>query len=190
MPAWSRASAPSTADFRTVLTCSTALSTPLPRYRFLSPSRSSTASRVPVEAPEGTAARPMAPESRMTSASTVGLPRESMISRPRMAAIRLMSVGPGWLGNGRERYAKGARAARARDRGRTLKQGFLEGLGLDGYVQGLERFQEWLHAAEGPRVWAVGKGLGGVGVRFHEETGDAGGDGCASEDGNELPLAA
>src|SRR5579885_560676 len=92
MPVWSRASAPITADFSTVLTCSPALSTPLPRYRFLSPSRSSTASRVPVEAPDGTAARPIAPESRMTSASTVGLPRESMISRPRMSAIRAMAL--------------------------------------------------------------------------------------------------
>ena len=35
----------------------------------------------PVLAPLGTAARPMAPLSRMTSASTVGLPRESRISR-------------------------------------------------------------------------------------------------------------
>ena len=46
-----------------------------------SPSRNSIASRVPVEAPEGAAARPNAPESRTTSASMVGLPRESRISR-------------------------------------------------------------------------------------------------------------
>ena len=35
-----------------------------------------------VEAPEGTAARPMLPSARKTSASTVGLPRESSISVP------------------------------------------------------------------------------------------------------------
>ena len=43
--------------------CSTARVTPLPRKRFGSPSRSSTASREPVDAPEGTAARPCAPDS-------------------------------------------------------------------------------------------------------------------------------
>ena len=35
----------------------------------------------PVDAPEGTAARPKAPESSLTSASTVGFPRESRIWR-------------------------------------------------------------------------------------------------------------
>ena len=71
----------------------TAFCTPLPRYRFLSPSRSSTASRAPVEAPEGTAARPKLPSSNVTSASTVGLPRESRISRPRMSVILIMCRG-------------------------------------------------------------------------------------------------
>ena len=37
----------------------------------------------PVEAPDGTAARPNAPLLKVTSASTVGLPHESMISRPK-----------------------------------------------------------------------------------------------------------
>ncbi|CAK7288054.1 hypothetical protein SGPA1_51020 [Streptomyces misionensis JCM 4497] len=46
-----------------------------------SPSRSSMASKAPVEAPDGTAARPVLPSSRPTSTSTVGLPRESRISR-------------------------------------------------------------------------------------------------------------
>ena len=36
---------------------------------------------LPVDAPEGTAARPTVPSSRVTSTSTVGLPRESNISR-------------------------------------------------------------------------------------------------------------
>ena len=65
-----------------LFTFSTALRTPFPPYRFLSPSRSSRASFSPVEAPEGTAARPRTPFSRITSTSTVGFPRESMISRP------------------------------------------------------------------------------------------------------------
>src|SRR5258708_27955747 len=61
--------------------------THLPRYRDLSPSRNSTASCSPVDAPDGTAARPMLPSARNTSASTVGLPRESKISLPMMPAI-------------------------------------------------------------------------------------------------------
>ena len=47
-----------------------------------------------VEAPDGTAARPMAPEARITSASTVGLPRESMTSRPMMSTILLTERSP------------------------------------------------------------------------------------------------
>ena len=45
----------------------------------LSPSRNSTASCSPVEAPLGTMARPDLPVANRTSASTVGLPRESSI---------------------------------------------------------------------------------------------------------------
>src|SRR3989442_412918 len=59
----------------------TAWSTPLPRNGFWSPSRSSTASCSPVDAPLGTAARPAAPLASVTSASMVGLPRLSRISR-------------------------------------------------------------------------------------------------------------
>src|ERR1700692_1378357 len=70
-----------------LLALATALRTPLPRNFDLSPSRSSSASCSPVEAPEGTAARPRAPFSRITSASTVGFPRESRISRPITRAI-------------------------------------------------------------------------------------------------------
>src|SRR5262249_38704366 len=46
-----------------------------------SPSRSSSASRSPVDAPDGTAARPNDPSASVTSTSTVGFPRESRISR-------------------------------------------------------------------------------------------------------------
>src|SRR4051794_5204328 len=67
-------------------TPSTALVTPLPPYRS-PPSRSSTASKAPVEAPLGTAARAMVPSSRATSTSTVGFPRESRISRAPTASM-------------------------------------------------------------------------------------------------------
>src|SRR5207244_12241888 len=68
-----------------------ASSTPLAPKRFLSPSRSSSASREPVDAPEGTAARPTAPPSRMQSTSIVGLPRESRISRANSSTILNMA---------------------------------------------------------------------------------------------------
>src|SRR5262249_48183682 len=45
---------------------------------------------VPVEAPEGTAARPLAPFSSTTSTSTVGFPRLSRISRPMISTIAVM----------------------------------------------------------------------------------------------------
>src|ERR1700676_1874068 len=80
-----------------LLALATALSTPLPRYFDLSPSRSSRASCSPVDAPEGTAARPSAPPSRITSASTVGFPRESMICLPCTRAIFVDMLPPGRL---------------------------------------------------------------------------------------------
>jgi len=58
----------------------TAVSTPFPLYLFLLPSRNSSISCSPVEAPEGTAARVVNPDIVVTSASTVGFPRESSIS--------------------------------------------------------------------------------------------------------------
>ena len=82
--------APVTVPFKAsamvLLMFATAFRTPFPRYRAGSPSRSSRASRAPVEAPDGTAALPSAPPAQ-TSASTVGLPRESRISRPRTRVI-------------------------------------------------------------------------------------------------------
>src|SRR5687768_17276401 len=65
----------------------TAFRTPLPRYRPASPSRSSRASCSPVDAPLGTAARPVSPLASVTSASTVGLPRLSRISRAAISMI-------------------------------------------------------------------------------------------------------
>src|SRR5690606_22252353 len=52
------------------------------------------ASRAPVEAPDGVAARPNPPPARRTSASMVGLPRESRISRARIDWIWVVNLGP------------------------------------------------------------------------------------------------
>src|SRR5262249_38523547 len=87
---WASPSMPPSASKISPLTASTALRTPLPPYRALSPSRSSTASCAPVDAPDGTAARPRAPSSRVTSTSTVGLPRLSRISRPTISVMAVM----------------------------------------------------------------------------------------------------
>src|SRR5574338_174936 len=92
MKACSSASRPIMDSEISVFTFSTAWSTPLPRERAASPSRNSMASREPVEAPEGTAARPITPDSSRTSASTVGLPRESRISRATTSTIALISI--------------------------------------------------------------------------------------------------
>ena len=54
------------------------------------PSRNSTASCVPVEAPDGTPARPREPSAKITSTSTVGLPRLSRISRPTISTMAVM----------------------------------------------------------------------------------------------------
>ena len=85
---WSAASRPMTALRISPFTCPTAWRTPLPPYRS-PPSRSSTASCAPVLAPLGTAARPRAPDTSSTSTSTVGLPRESRISRPTTSSMML-----------------------------------------------------------------------------------------------------
>ncbi len=81
-----------------------------------SPSRSSTASCLPVDAPDGTAARPTSPELSSTSTSTVGLPRESRICRPRTAAISVLTAPP-WRGRSSDL------ASRARGRRSALPPG-------------------------------------------------------------------
>src|SRR5690606_30817064 len=91
-PCWSAVSKPARASAMAPLTLATAFFTPLPRYRVLSPSPSSTASLVPVEAPDGTAARPKEPSARVTSASRVGLPRLSRISRAWILAMLVMEM--------------------------------------------------------------------------------------------------
>ena len=69
----------------------TAANVPLPLYRSGLSSRNSKASFSPVDAPEGTDARPIAPDERVTSTSTVGFPRESNISRALIFVIFIMS---------------------------------------------------------------------------------------------------
>src|SRR3989344_6921407 len=76
---WSN-SPPTKAFLISIFTLETALRTPFPPYLLLSPSLSSIASLLPVDAPDGTAARPNDPSFRTTSASTVGFPLESRIS--------------------------------------------------------------------------------------------------------------
>ncbi len=85
---WSRASRPVTASASSPLALATACVTPLPPQAS-PPSRSSTASNSPVEAPDGTAARPLAPEASVTSTSTVGFPRLSRICRAWTCSISL-----------------------------------------------------------------------------------------------------
>ena len=84
---------PATAAAISPLTLATARVTPLPCQRS-PPSRSSVASNSPVEAPEGTAAWPCAPERSPTSTSTVGLPRLSRIWRAWTRSIWLIPATP------------------------------------------------------------------------------------------------
>ena len=81
IPTWSSAYNPIISGAMISLTFFTAFKTPLPKYLDLSPSLSSKASLSPVEAPLGTIALPTVPSSKVTSTSTVGLPRESKTSR-------------------------------------------------------------------------------------------------------------
>ena len=65
-----------------LFTFSTALLTPFPINLFLSLSLNSTASKLPVDAPDGTIAVPENPPSVTTSTWTVGFPLESKICLP------------------------------------------------------------------------------------------------------------
>ena len=82
MPAWSAASSPNSAGAIVSVTLATAVQDALAaeaascRRRAARPPRGRRSRR-----PDGTAARPTEPSARTTSTSTVGLPRESRISR-------------------------------------------------------------------------------------------------------------
>ena len=80
IPTWSKTSNPINASEIISLTLLTAVKVPFPRYLLLSPSLSSTASWIPVDAPDGTIALPIVPSSVVTSTSTVGFPLESKTS--------------------------------------------------------------------------------------------------------------
>src|SRR5580765_1867082 len=89
----------------------------------MSPSRSSIASREPVEAPEGTAARPIVPLSSSTSHSTVGLPRLSRISLPTISTMALIRGLQVLNSAGKIVLEQRLRLDHAVDRGELLEQG-------------------------------------------------------------------
>ena len=111
------------------LTCSTAFSTPLPRKRALSPSRSSSASRLPVDAPEGTIAVPTAPPDEhdlgldgrvaarvehLATDDLLNLEHASLLPRPRAppAASRAPARGAAGSTSPPRRSAASARSSR------------------------------------------------------------------------------
>ena len=88
--AWSAQARPPTRSAISPVTEPTARSTPEPPYRAGSPSRSSTASRTPVDAPDGTPALPVRPSVDRSSTYKVGRPRESRISNASTALMRMV----------------------------------------------------------------------------------------------------
>ena len=70
-----------------MFTFSTAFKTPFPKYLDLSPSLNSTASKLPVDAPDGTIATPLNPPTVVTSTCTVGFPLESKTSKASTLSI-------------------------------------------------------------------------------------------------------
>src|SRR5665647_900687 len=80
------------------LTLPTAVSTPPPPKRAVSPSRSSTASRVPVEAPDGTPATAVVPSASVSVVCRVGRPRESRISRAETPVISKLILSQPFFG--------------------------------------------------------------------------------------------
>ena len=91
--AWSAASRPISAGAMTSVTLATARVTSSPPNAS-PPSRRSTASPLPVDAPAGAIARPTAPPARCSSASTVGRPRLSQTRRPQHLHDRRMRSQP------------------------------------------------------------------------------------------------
>ena len=94
MASWSEGSMPSRALAMGPRTFSTAFMSPLPLYLALSPSLSSRASQVPVDAPDGAMAVILCPLT-VSSASTVGLPLESSTSLAQTFSIFI--VVPPWI---------------------------------------------------------------------------------------------
>src|SRR3954454_17129406 len=119
------------------------------------------ASRVPVEAPDGTAARPLTPVSSNTSASTVGLPRESRISRATMSTIELIRFFPC--------YGSVCLSAPL-----CQELAFRESAGFHQFIERLQRLEQGLHPVERPGVGSVGERFLGVRMRLHEHACDTG----------------
>src|SRR5690349_6206540 len=117
------------------------------------------ASREPVDAPDGTAARPITPDSSRTSHSTVGLPRESMISRPIISTIALMSFS---LRKVKNSVHGSARPAAGRAAGALLEVRFEEAGLLDDAVDLDQGREQLFHARQRHRVRAVRHGVGRV----------------------------
>ena len=121
------------------LTASTAPSTPKPPKRS-PPSRSSTASLEPVERPDGTSARPRAPQASSTSTCTVGRPRQSrtsralieMISRPLSSLIRSPPLARSALGSGCRWPRPGGRGSASRRASRPRRRAPPAGRGAPG----------------------------------------------------------
>src|SRR3954471_12490936 len=113
------------------------------------------ASRVPVEAPDGTAARPLTPDSSSTSASTVGLPRESRISRATISTMELICFFPF---DGLFRLPAPL----------CHQLAFRKSAGLHQFIERLQRLEQSLHFVERPCVGSVGERFLGVRMRLHE----------------------
>ena len=122
------------------------------------PSRSSTASNSPVDAPEGTAARPAAPDSSPTSTSTVGLPRLSITWRAWTCLISLTRFALLNLSADARRASSGStRASRAS----ATQSNSSIAESVEAPVEGLEAFAQraaWTSSA--PGVLAAGPGRG------------------------------
>src|SRR4051794_35071385 len=113
------------------------------------------ASFEPVEAPDGTAARPDTPDSSTTSASMVGLPRESRISRAMTSTMALMLL---TLQAGLFSFVGGVRH----------QIGFGEPVPLARAIDLDQRFEQRFHARKRPRVGSIGQRPFRRGMCFHE----------------------
>src|SRR5712691_3638606 len=158
---WFSASKPESASKISPFTAPTAWSTPRPPKRG-PPSRFSIASCTPVEAPDGTAARSMTPVSRVTSTSTVGLPRLSRISRAWMSAIEVMSL-PSLTEPG--------------------------GASLGELVEGDQAFEKRREGSKRHHVGTIRRRAVGILMSFHEHRSDADRDRSTRQDFDKTPLA-
>src|SRR5690554_2389707 len=147
------------------------------------------ASREPVDAPDGTAARPITPDSSKTSASTVGLPRESRISRAITSMIALIKFSSASFQFGLQSI-RGAFFAAWERPDLDLKFGFDKAVLLDQPVQFNKLREQRLHTAQRPGVGPVRKRFIGIWMSLHEQTGNPRSDRCARQYRNVFTLPA